>query len=178
MTLSLIGSTQRKGASAIKMAIDNGTFVGAFLQMASLCDRQMGGTSGAILSLLFTSLSAALRETSTDDQSKSVAIWSSALRTAIETISKYSLAQPGDRTMLDTLDAVQRCLEQNIGSTDLSTLATRVANAADDAAEKTARMQALAGRASYVNQDRISRPDPGAVAVAIWVKAVAAQLTA
>ena len=33
-------------------------------------------------------------------------------------------------------------------------------------------MQAQAGRASYVSADLLTQPDPGAVAVATWMKAV------
>ena len=32
-------------------------------------------------------------------------------------------------------------------------------------------MSAKAGRASYVSKEQLTKPDPGAVAVAIWLKA-------
>ncbi len=43
--------------------------------------------------------------------------------------------------------------------------------AASDAAEKTLTMAAKAGRASYVSKDLLTKQDPGATAVAIWLKA-------
>lgn len=44
--------------------------------------------------------------------------------------------------------------------------------AGEKAAEGTKNMKARAGRASYVSADLLKRPDPGATAVAIWLKAV------
>lgn len=44
--------------------------------------------------------------------------------------------------------------------------------AADSAAKATASMKAHAGRASYVSAERLKNPDPGAVAVTIWLKAI------
>lgn len=177
------GSTQRIGASAILEAIRNKTFGGSFLQMANICDTQMGGTSGAISSLLFTGISSVLRKaTKSDTKLNLIAVWRDALENGIATISKYSLAQPGDRTMLETLVAVQHVFanhaqgdsEGNSGcDTSRVQLAEEVISAAQEAAESTATMTAKAGRASYVCSSRVNKPDPGAVAVAIWMKAVA-----
>ena len=47
-----------------------------------------------------------------------------------------------------------------------------VFQAAEKAAEATTKMAAQAGRASYVSSDLLTQPDPGAVAVATWMKAV------
>ena len=38
-------------------------------------------------------------------------------------------------------------------------------------AERTASMAALAGRASYVEATLVNQPDPGAVGVALWMRA-------
>lgn len=43
--------------------------------------------------------------------------------------------------------------------------------AAEDGAQATALMQARAGRSSYVSAEHLKNPDPGAVAVATWMKA-------
>ena len=48
--------------------------------------------------------------------------------------------------------------------------------AAAKAAADTKEMDAQAGRASYVNKSLLNKPDPGAVAVASWLSAVAAAL--
>lgn len=44
--------------------------------------------------------------------------------------------------------------------------------AAEDGAQNTAKMQAQAGRASYIGSSILSEPDPGAVAVALWMNAI------
>lgn len=43
---------------------------------------------------------------------------------------------------------------------------------ADRVALDTSKMDAQAGRASYVNKSLLTKPDPGAVALAGWLKAV------
>ena len=40
------------------------------------------------------------------------------------------------------------------------------------AANSTASMKAQAGRASYVSAERLKNPDPGAVAVTLWLQAI------
>ena len=45
--------------------------------------------------------------------------------------------------------------------------------ATEVAAEGTKTMKARAGRASYVSADLLTKPDPGAIAVSIWLRAVA-----
>ena len=44
--------------------------------------------------------------------------------------------------------------------------------AAEVAAKNTQSMKAKAGRASYVSADVLTKPDPGATAVAVWLRAV------
>jgi dihydroxyacetone kinase len=48
--------------------------------------------------------------------------------------------------------------------------------AAEEGAQNTAKMQAQAGRASYIGSSVLSEPDPGAVGVALWMKAISAAL--
>ena len=45
--------------------------------------------------------------------------------------------------------------------------------ASEVASAATATMNAQAGRASYVNKEHLTKPDPGAMAVAAWMTAVA-----
>ena len=48
--------------------------------------------------------------------------------------------------------------------------------AAEEGAQSTAKMQAQAGRASYIGSSVLSEPDPGAVGVALWMKAIGSAL--
>ena len=43
--------------------------------------------------------------------------------------------------------------------------------AAEDSAVATAAMTARAGRASYIESQQLKEPDPGASAVAVWMRA-------
>lgn len=48
--------------------------------------------------------------------------------------------------------------------------------AAEDGAEATVKMEARAGRASYVHCSQLTQPDPGAHAVGVWLAAIHKQL--
>ena len=48
--------------------------------------------------------------------------------------------------------------------------------AADEGAQNTAKMQAQAGRASYIGSAILSEPDPGAIGVVLWLKAIGTAL--
>lgn len=97
--------------------------------------------------------------------------WPTALSTALESLSNYTPARPGDRTVIDSLSPFCNALAS--GSTfEESVLAAR------RGAESTRGMKAKLGRATYVgdggeagNGDVIP-PDPGAVGVAAIVEGV------
>lgn len=144
----------------------------------------MGGTSGAIYSLLFTSIHASLlehaqkRSGTAYGRREIVTFWSQALNHAIQVIKKYSWAEVGDRTMLESLHATHVCLGEFVTSDtcgeSIKVLASRLSNDVKTAAEETAGMAAKAGRASYVDASRIvNQPDPGAIGVSIWMNAIA-----
>jgi len=43
---------------------------------------------------------------------------------------------------------------------------------ANQGAEATRKMKARSGRASYVSPELLTQPDPGAIAVGVWLQAV------
>ena len=47
-----------------------------------------------------------------------------------------------------------------------------IQQAAKQGAEDTRKMTARCGRASYVSPEHLTQPDPGAVAVGVWLQAV------
>ena len=164
------GLTARKGASAILNFMQVTNKIPTFLDLAAITSKDMGGTSGAIYSLLFTSVHSSIKLLSKSNAQlktrKEVAtFWSEALEQAIQTVTTYSWAEPGDRTMLDTVHAVRLALN---GNTDV----TRIAEEARKGAEATGKMEAKAGRTSYASDQTIdSQPDAGAVGMAIWIAA-------
>ena len=93
--------------------------------------------------------------------------WVVALGAAIAGIEQLGGAQAGDRTMLDALiPALQAASETN------PTLAA-VAQAAETGAKATTTMIPRRGRSSYLGARALGHPDPGAVAVAVWLRALA-----
>lgn len=63
----------------------------------------MCGTSGAIYCLMFTSASSYLHKvllTANFHSMNYVEIWTELLKHCMDTITKYSFAEPGDRSML------------------------------------------------------------------------------
>ena len=109
-----------------------------------------------VFAIFFTALSTALR----DLESSTLLGWGTALETALSALSKHTPAQPGDRTVVDALAPFCRALSSG------RTLEEAV-KAAKDGAESTRQMQAVLGRAAYVNLAREELPpDPGAWGVA------------
>jgi dihydroxyacetone kinase len=94
--------------------------------------------------------------------------WVGALEEGIKAISKLGGAKPGDRTMLDALDPFVKVLKSG-------TLRAAV-EAAEGGAEATAQMKPRLGRSSYLGDRVLGHRDPGAQAVAIWLRAAAEEI--
>ena len=111
----------------------------------------MGGSSGVLMSILFTSAGQKLEQGE---------LLAQALQYGLERMKHYGGAQPGDRTMVDALEPAFNALA---AGKDLA----EVARAARDGADATAEMKAAkAGRSAYLNQESLSGvKDPGAYAV-------------
>ncbi len=93
--------------------------------------------------------------------------WIAALSAAIAGIEQLGGAQAGDRTMLDALiPALDAAAKTN------PSLAA-IARAARLGADATATMMPRRGRSSYLGDRALGHPDPGAVAVAVWLGALA-----
>ena len=93
-------------------------------------------------------------------------------------MSAYGGATKGHRTMLDALlPAAEAMRAATASGSPAAAALAAAASAAEAGAEATKTMVAAAGRASYVPKEVISSvPDPGAMAVALWLRAVAASV--
>mmetsp|Transcript_34509 Transcript_34509/g.135733 ORF Transcript_34509/g.135733 Transcript_34509/m.135733 type:complete len:553 (-) Transcript_34509:1687-3345(-) len=117
--------------------------------------QSMGGTSGVLYHLGFAAAGSSVANGGT---------WQDALLAGTEAISKYGGATEGMRTMLDALYPATR---------NSSSLEEMVAAAKKGAADTAQNANAQAGRSSYVPSDKLAgTPDPGAVAVSLWLEAV------
>ena len=168
------GTTFSRGAKAIKSHL--GTKESTLLPIeepaklalaiASLLEVSMGGTSGAIFSLLLTASAKCLNVNSSISQ---------ALLDGIKAVKKYGAAEEGDRTLLDALCPGANALQQT-PSTSIGSSWKDAAEAASDGAQKTTKMAAKAGRSSYIAASNLTAPDPGAIAVALIFESIAKTL--
>ncbi|MCA2011580.1 dihydroxyacetone kinase subunit DhaK [Cereibacter sphaeroides] len=128
--------------------------------------RSTGGTSGPLYAILAFGAANALDDTSGDAGVQLEAAFAS----GVSALCGLGGAEPGDRTMVDALAPALAAMGQG------GTVATRLSAAAEAAAngaEATKQMKPRRGRSSYVGDRVIGHPDPGAVAVSLWLKAAA-----
>ncbi len=131
--------------------------------------RALGGTSGPLYAAFLLRAAAAMdgrRVTSAAD-------WAAALQAGIDAVAELGGARPGDRTMLDALYPASAALQDALAAGEPWREALfRALGAASDGAERTAAIAARRGRSSYLGDRAIGHPDPGAVAVTVWLNAI------
>ncbi len=136
--------------------------------------RVVGGSSGVFYAVFLLRAATSLRATN----SNNAKAWAKASLEACDAISKLGDARPGDRTMLDALlpfaDTFAGSLEEGRSMTDALEAA---ACAAEKGAEATASMFPKRGRSSYLGERVIGNPDPGALAAAIWLRAIVSAMS-
>jgi dihydroxyacetone kinase len=129
-------------------------------RLGELVSVSMGGSSGALISIMLTSASLALEQGSGLAQ---------ALGRGAEAMQRYGGAVLGDRTMLDALLPAIAQLVAGPGAA--------AAAAAEGAAATAAMGRASAGRSAHVPSSHLlGVADPGAEAVAVVFGAIAASL--
>lgn len=142
-------------------------------QIAGIIEETMGGTSGAIYAIYLNAVSSALEEvTVTKDMQIMIA---GALQQGLKELCKYTSARVGGRTMMDALIPFVETLAS------ANNLKTAV-DAAVQGADKTRKMDALLGRASYVAKEQFSLeegglPDPGALGIVALLSGIVAGLS-
>ena len=151
-------------------------------KVAEGIERSMDGTSGAIYwyvvclslgnesradcrSIFFNALSLALRR-GADEKAERAATaldWAQAALSAQQSLSKYTPAVPGDRTLVDALHPFIKSLKDTNGNLKLASEAARAG------ADSTRGMKASLGRTVYVGSIG-DVPDPGAIGIAELVE--------
>lgn len=163
------GETVKAGATYLLAALDEekvaaeGSVNAVLAALEDITESRMGGTLGGILGILFTSLRGAISMTA-DASSSQTLLWANALSSALASLRRYTPAQVGDRTIMDTLIPFAEALHSG-------SLAT-AADAAMKGAESTRKIAPRLGRATYVGvtDGQELPPDPGAWAAAVVVK--------
>ncbi|NXU49873.1 TKFC cyclase, partial [Turnix velox] len=165
------GHTHARAARAIQEWIRSGPPPTAPDQLlSSLADlllEKMGGSSGVLYGLFLTAAARSLHNR------HDLPAWADAMDAGIKAMQRYGGAEPGDRTMLDSLWAAGQALQAlHSPSAELLPVLATAVQSAEVAAEATKQMEAGAGRASYISSAQLLQPDPGAVAVAAVLRAV------
>ncbi|KTR05706.1 dihydroxyacetone kinase [Aureimonas ureilytica] len=169
-----LGASLARGAEAVR-ALPSGAWADpptALRSMADALRRAIGGSSGPFYA---TGLMRAARELAigTSD-ARAVA---AAMKAACDAIAELGGAQEGDRTMLDALCPAERALSDSVAAGEsLPTAFARAEEAARNGAAASAQMSPRLGRASYLGERALGIPDAGAVAVSIWLRAIAEAL--
>jgi dihydroxyacetone kinase len=144
--------------AAVKKFINDkplsGDAVVDLVKIVQVVETTMDGTSGALYAIYLNSLAHALREQPAGEADSKV--WGAALKQASQALSKYTPAQPGDRTLVDALHPFVDTLNS---TGDLK----KAAEASKKGAEGTKGMKASLGRTVYIGGSGYEQvPDPGA----------------
>ncbi|XP_031843454.2 triokinase/FMN cyclase [Nomia melanderi] len=167
------GSTLKRLANDILQKLESFSFShpsSVFSELAYIAEEQIGGTSGALYCLLFTSLAAELVLAQEGEE------WSfilaKALRSGLNCLIKYGKAKPGDRSMIDVISTVCETYENKLNN-KIDNICGALKAAAWKACEATKNMTPRVGRASYVKQTQyLQNVDAGAYGVATWISAI------
>uniref|UniRef100_A0A1I7UBK0 Triokinase/FMN cyclase n=1 Tax=Caenorhabditis tropicalis TaxID=1561998 RepID=A0A1I7UBK0_9PELO len=137
-----------------------------FKQFSIIFEQSVGGTSGALYALM---LSSAAPELSVKVDSNAIL---EALDKANQAVQKYGGARVGDRTMVDSLNAMVEELRKGLKDNQGMDVFERAVQASERAAEETAHQKASVGRASYTSSQSQTKPDAGATAISRWLRAI------
>lgn len=158
------GLNMRRGAQAIqgkRDALATQTLHEALRTMGMTCMSTIGGSSGPVFGTLLVTLSKEL------PAAPGAPDLARALRAGIAALTRLGKAEVGHKTLLDVLDPVAALLEA--GGNDLP---ARVKQCAADAANATASMAAVKGRASFLGDRALGHVDPGSRSMALIIAAI------
>ncbi len=129
---------------------------------------ELGGSSGPLYGVLFLRCGSVLES----HGALGLAQWADALAQGCQAISELGGAKPGDRTMLDALDPFVKTVQQANAVKTTSEAVLAGVEAAERGVDATAQMKPRLGRSSYLGERVLGHPDPGAKAIALWLRAV------
>ncbi|KDE09614.1 hypothetical protein MVLG_00021 [Microbotryum lychnidis-dioicae p1A1 Lamole] len=175
------GLTLKAGAEALQTKISSDVIptdkdvVATLVGISAVVEKEMGGTSGGLYSIFFAALSKGVLQAAKDkgENKATSEVWAKALELALNTLYNYTLARPPSRTLVDPLAAFIITFGSDPANFD------NAFNQAQEAAEATRTLVAKAGRAAYVDQDKIEKanvPDAGAWGVLKILQGVKAAL--
>ncbi len=167
------GINMDRGFTAVVPKLDalSGDDVGVVCKtVGSTLISTVGGAGGPLYGTLFLQFGIAM----SGQPSASLKEWLAGLDAGITGIQRLGKAEPGDKTMLDTLMPARDALKQALADAKPPREALGAAVAAAEAGMKaTIPLVARKGRASYLGERSAGHQDPGATSSYLLLKAAA-----
>ena len=136
-----------------------GDDIGATLKAVGMAlVSSVGGAAGPLYGTLFLQMGTATTGATTLD----AAAFADALETGLKGVQARGKAEPGDKTMVDTLVPAVAALREAQADADVRGAVHRAAEAAEEGMKATIPMEARKGRASYLGPRSVGHQDPGA----------------
>lgn len=160
----------RAAADAGRNALADGAGAGTLLTLAgdAWADRA-GGTSGALWGMILNSIGESLG----DEAAPTAAHISLGITQAGKRVMDFGKAELGDKTLIDVLIPFGQAFTEGLDSgRSLDETWHAAADAADHAAKSTASLVPKIGRARPHVEKSMGSPDPGAVSMAMIIRAV------
>jgi triose/dihydroxyacetone kinase / FAD-AMP lyase (cyclizing) len=170
-----LGTSMERAAKAVQGAVGSyplDDVAATFRAIGHTLRRELGGSSGPLYGVLFLRCGSVLEKSVVTG----LAQWTEVLDQGCRAISELGGAKPGDRTMLDALDPFVKVLKKGVGAKASREAIMAAVEAAERGVEATARMKPRLGRSSYLGDRVLGCPDPGAKAVAVWLRAASEAL--
>jgi dihydroxyacetone kinase phosphoprotein-dependent L subunit len=142
--------------------LDKSTINGWLLKISMIISKHTGGSSGPLWGTAFMRAAMIAKDKSAltlEDLEKIV-------QAAIEGIQARGGAQPGDKTLIDSLIPVRDAIAKHKADGDTSAALRDATNAAAEAAETAKSWVAKRGRQQFTGDRSSGTPDPGMVAIA------------
>jgi dihydroxyacetone kinase len=166
-----LGASMARAARAIQSSVNSyplDNIAATLKALGHTLRRELGGSSGPLYGVLFLRSGSILEGRGATGP----ALWADALAQGCQAISELGGAKPGDRTMLDALDPFVKTLQQQAKAAKTTREAVLAAvEAAERGADATVQMRPRLGRSSYLGDRVLGHPDPGAKAIALWLRA-------
>lgn len=141
-----------------------------FRAVSQILQHEVGGTSGPLYSLFVLALGEAFAPGERRARPEALA---AGFQDAVARLQELGGARVGDSTMMDALVPAAEVLS-GTAAEELHPhrLVPRLLARAAEGTEATTGVVAGLGRSSYVGERAVGTPDPGAVAVTVWLEAV------
>jgi dihydroxyacetone kinase len=168
-----LGASMKRGAEAV-LALSDAAFAdvaSGLMAMGDALRRAIAGSSGPFYATALLRASRQLAGIETPTSAEMAGAFSA----AVQAVSDLGGAKAGDRTMIDALRPAADAFVTSLAQGNPTREAWQEAiTAGIVGAEATKAMRPRLGRASYLGDRAIGHPDGGAVAVTVWLKAIAA----